>query len=122
MYACNGENGIAGYMLVCEYWPPGNIEGTGNQKNVFFEENVQGQVRTGEDGFDVYSATVGASGVGTMTATGTLIPTGRASGTASASSGAGGGREAWMEMGLGIFGLGVGMELIGLGFGLLGGL
>lgn len=105
-YACNGDNGLAGYLLVCEYWPPGNIEGTGAQRNVFFEENVQEQVRQGEDGFDEFSATVGATGVGTAIATGTLIPTV----TGSTTSGAGAARgDAWAGMGVGLVGLGVGL-------------
>lgn len=106
-YACNGDNGIAGYMLVCEYWPPGNIEGTGSQRNVFFEQNVQGQVRQGEDGFDEFSATVGATGVGTATATGTLIPTGSAS--ASGTSNVGVRKEGRLDFAVGVVGLGVGL-------------
>lgn len=104
-YACNGNNGLAGYMLVCEYWPPGNIEGTGSERNVFFNQNVQGQIRQGEDGFDVFSATVGATGVGTATATGTLIPTG----TGNASSNVGVRREGWIGVGIGVAGLGIGL-------------
>lgn len=111
VYACNGQNGIAGYMLVCEYWPPGNIEGTGSEKNVFFDENVQGQVYQGEDGFNEFSATVGATGVGTATATGTLIPTGSHGGSASATStgNIGVGREGWLDFGIGIVAFGVGL-------------
>lgn len=85
-YACNGENGIDGYMLVCEYWPPGNIEGTGDERNVFFEENVQAEVVMGDSGFNEFSATVGATGVGTATATGSLVPTGSAGASATSSS------------------------------------
>lgn len=82
-YNCNGTNGLQGWMFVCEYWPPGNIEGsTPKTKNKFFKENVQAQVREGEDGFNTYSATVGATGVtGTATADG-----GQLTGSASASA------------------------------------
>ena len=24
---CNGKNGVEGWFLVCEYWPPGNVGG-----------------------------------------------------------------------------------------------
>lgn len=74
-FACNGKNGIGGYMLVCEYWPPGNIEGIGANVNQFFDVEVQDEIRSGDNGFDVFSATVGATGVGTSWATGTVIPT-----------------------------------------------
>lgn len=74
-FACDGMNGIGGYMLVCEYWPPGNIEGTGANVNQFFAVEVQDQVNSGDNGFNAFSATVGATGVGTSWATGTVIPT-----------------------------------------------
>lgn len=110
VYACNGDGGIGGYMLVCEYWPPGNIEGTGSERNVFFDENVQSQVHQGDRGYNEFSATVGASGVGTTWATGTLVP------TVSRVSSAGACREtAWDR-----FGVGVGV--VGFGAGLMGGL
>ena len=73
--ACNGINGVAGYLLVCEYWPPGNVNGvgSGSQKNRYFEDEVQRQVVSGTEGFDTFSATVGATGVGSE-------PTGRSEG------------------------------------------
>lgn len=41
---CTGINKLEGYLLVCEYWPPGNeeIEGTGDQA---YKDNVQKQVK-----------------------------------------------------------------------------
>lgn len=63
VYACNGQNNIGGYMLVCEYWPPGNIQGMGSDTNLFFDQNVQRQVHDGDGGFDTFSATAGATGV-----------------------------------------------------------
>lgn len=75
-YACDGTNGIGGYMLVCEYWPPGNVEGVGSDKNIYFESQVQSQVEsgdgTGSTTFDTFSATVGATGIGNAQATGSL--------------------------------------------------
>ena len=66
---------MAGYLLVCEYWPPGNVNGvgSGSQKNRYFEDEVQRQVVSGTEGFDTFSATVGATGVGSE-------PTGRSEG------------------------------------------
>ncbi|KAK5093610.1 hypothetical protein LTR70_004579 [Exophiala xenobiotica] len=90
VFACDGKNGVGGHMLVCEYWPPGNIQGTtAKTKNVYFETNVQRQAREGEDGFDTYSATVGATGV-SGTATAGATPTGT-SGAARPLCGGGGG-------------------------------
>ena len=37
---CNGTNGIVGWLVVCEYWPPGNVGGE-------YKEEVQGQVKGG---------------------------------------------------------------------------
>jgi Cysteine-rich secretory protein family len=39
---CNSKNSLKGYVVVCEYWPPGNMVG---QENAFFRANVQGQVQ-----------------------------------------------------------------------------
>lgn len=68
VFACNGKNGIGGFMLVCEYYPAGNVQSTGSNKNIYFQENVQSQVRSGSQGYDVMSATVGATGAGYATA------------------------------------------------------
>lgn len=38
---CSGKNSLKGYMVVCEYWPPGNVVG---QNNAYFRTNVQAQV------------------------------------------------------------------------------
>lgn len=100
VFACNGQNDVGGYMLVCEYWPPGNIQGVNSKdKNVYFEENVQRQVREGDGGFDTFSATVGATGV-TGTATAGAVPS-----SSSSESGAGrirGVGVGWRQCGLGI--------------------
>ncbi|KAH8815414.1 CAP domain-containing protein [Xylogone sp. PMI_703] len=37
---CSGENGTPGWYVVCEYYPPGNVEGEDNQ---FFKDNVRKQ-------------------------------------------------------------------------------
>ena len=38
---CTGRNSLKGFMVVCEYWPPGNVVGEGNSH---FRTNVQAQV------------------------------------------------------------------------------
>jgi hypothetical protein len=40
--ACNGDGGTPGYYVVCEYYPPGNVEGDNNQ---FFVDNVKRLVK-----------------------------------------------------------------------------
>lgn len=66
---CNGTNGVEGFLVVCEYWPAGNIVlDTGSNPNKYFESNVQARVNNGS-GFNVMSATAGATGVGTAWAT-----------------------------------------------------
>src|SRR5690349_14211902 len=70
----DGKNGVGGWMLVCEYWPPGNVEGTGSDKNRWFGANVQAQIHQGDGGFNEMSATMGATGVaGWATGTGSGI-------------------------------------------------
>lgn len=69
---CNGRGGVAGYMVVCEYWPPGNVVGTQKQggANVWFKEDVDSQIHTGSAGFDEAAAiagAVGANATGTST-------------------------------------------------------
>jgi len=39
---CNGKDGTSGWYVVCEYYPPGNVVGDGNQ---FFEANVKPLVK-----------------------------------------------------------------------------
>jgi hypothetical protein len=39
---CNGEDGTPGWYVVCEYYPPGNVEGDNNQ---YFVDNVKPQVK-----------------------------------------------------------------------------
>lgn len=63
-YDCNGTGNVSGWMVVCEYWPAGNVESSIGDKNQYFQQNVQSQV-SDASGFDVYSATVGATAVGT---------------------------------------------------------
>lgn len=76
-YACGGQNGVDGYMLVCEYWPAGNVEGTGSNENIYFDSQVQSQVRQGDGSgsttFNTFSATAGATGIGNAQATGSLV-------------------------------------------------
>ncbi len=40
---CSGKNSLKGFMVVCEYWPPGNVVG---QRNSYFRTNVQAQVHS----------------------------------------------------------------------------
>jgi len=56
---CNGKNGLEGVILVCEYWPPGNLVGDDNH---WFEQNVSPERRAGDDGFSELDATRGATG------------------------------------------------------------
>lgn len=80
-------NGIGGWLLVCEYWPPGNIASTGKNVDEYYLENVQSQVVQGSGGFNGYAATAGATG---ENATATAKASASASASASAtSSGAG---------------------------------
>jgi Cysteine-rich secretory protein family len=41
---CTGRNTLNGHMVVCEYWPPGNMVG---DRNAHFRTNVQAQVHAG---------------------------------------------------------------------------
>lgn len=82
---CNGQNGIQGWYLVCEYWPAGNIVGQGASTNAWFEVNVQNEINDGS-GFDAAKATAGASGVGTSLASAGLpVDTGTSSSSGSQS-------------------------------------
>lgn len=56
---CDGQNGLDGVFLVCEYWPPGNLIG---QDNYWFKQNVFPQRPGGDDGFNELAATRGATG------------------------------------------------------------
>lgn len=38
---CTDKHSLKGFMVVCEYWPPGNVVGQGNS---YFRTNVQAQV------------------------------------------------------------------------------
>ena len=82
-------------MVVCEYWPPGNIEMAGNDKNEYFESQVQSQVHQGAGGFSEASATAGASGV-TGWATGSLTAAQTGSGTSSGGAQRTVGRNSWV--------------------------
>lgn len=64
-YQCDGKGGVSGYFVVCEYWPSGNVIGTGRVgKDVFFGHNVQAQVHIGSDGFDYEAAIAGVNDTG----------------------------------------------------------
>jgi len=41
-FACNGKNKTPGYYVVCEYYPPGNVNGADDQ---YFIDNVKEQVK-----------------------------------------------------------------------------
>ena len=45
---CNGTNGVSGWLLVCEYYPPGNVIGSGTNPDQYFVSNVQTQTTTGQ--------------------------------------------------------------------------
>lgn len=38
---CKGKNDLKGHIVVCEYWPPGNMVGEGNK---YFRKNVEAKV------------------------------------------------------------------------------
>lgn len=57
--ACNGDDSTPGYYVVCEYYPPGNVEGDNNQ---YFIDNVKKQVK-GKD-TDTVESGVTSMGVG----------------------------------------------------------
>lgn len=57
---CNGMDGTPGWYVVCEYYPPGNVEGDNNQ---FFVDNVKPLIK-GKDSDTVES---GVTGDGTRT-------------------------------------------------------
>jgi Cysteine-rich secretory protein family len=38
---CHDKNSLKGFMVICQYWPPGNVVGKDNE---FFRQNVQAQV------------------------------------------------------------------------------
>ncbi|KAM3077605.1 hypothetical protein ACMFMG_006939 [Clarireedia jacksonii] len=42
---CKGENSTPGWYVVCEYWPRGNIVGSGHDKGRFFRWNVKKQTK-----------------------------------------------------------------------------
>lgn len=56
-FACNGANQTPGYYVVCEYYPPGNVEGDNNQ---YFKDNVHTQVK-GKSTDTVESGVTGAA-------------------------------------------------------------
>jgi hypothetical protein len=39
------EIGTPGYYVVCEYYPAGNVVGSGKTKNVYFQDNVKKQIK-----------------------------------------------------------------------------
>jgi Cysteine-rich secretory protein family len=68
---CTGRNALTGHILVCEYWPPGNVVGQGN---AFFRTNVQAQVhgeaRRSSESTELEAPTLA------HTTTATLVPLG----------------------------------------------
>ncbi|PQE11655.1 scp-like extracellular protein [Rutstroemia sp. NJR-2017a WRK4] len=58
---CDGKNGTPGWYVVCEYWPEGNVVGTGDDKNIYFKENVKEQTK-GKAGDTVESGVSETSG------------------------------------------------------------
>ena len=81
---CAGKNGLDGVLLVCNYYPAGNIEAPSNDGgnvNIFFRENVVPQRSGGGSGFNAEEAGRGVGGPsGTATAS--------VAGTVTASAGA----------------------------------
>lgn len=67
---CEGRNGLDGVYLVCEYWPPGNIIG---ENDLFFKQNISPERSGGDEGFNEFEATQGATG-GTPTPTNSIPP------------------------------------------------
>lgn len=77
--AVDCASSLGGVLVVCEYYPAGNIVG---DDDVYFLQNVQGQVNQGQ-GFDYAAATSGVGGPGV---TGTASGSGGATGTATGSA------------------------------------
>lgn len=57
--SCAGKNGTPGWYVVCEYYPPGNVEGSANQ---FFKDNVKVQSKGKKT--DTVESGVSSEGVG----------------------------------------------------------
>ncbi|TVY86734.1 Repressed by EFG1 protein, partial [Lachnellula willkommii] len=57
--SCGGKNGTPGWYVVCEYYPPGNVEGSSNQ---FFKDNVKVQSKGKKT--DTVESGVSSAGVG----------------------------------------------------------
>jgi hypothetical protein len=57
--SCGGKNGTPGWYVVCEYYPPGNVVGDGNQ---YFKDNVRKQTKG--KGTDTVESGVTGAGYG----------------------------------------------------------
>ena len=57
--SCQGKNGTPGWYVVCEYYPPGNVVGAGNQ---IFKDNVKEQSKGKKT--DTVESGVSSLGVG----------------------------------------------------------
>lgn len=53
---CSGKNNLKGHIVVCEYWPPGNMVG---EDNKYFRANVQAQVEVKQPPVEVELPSVG---------------------------------------------------------------
>ena len=113
---CNGKNGVDGVLLVCNYFPAGNVLGPKGSEEQFFLQNVATERSGGANG---YVEEEGASGVGGPSRTGSANGAG-ATVTVSGAAGAlvpgwevgrEGGRSGWVALGVvvGAFMVGVGL-------------
>lgn len=61
---CSGKNGNDGILLVCNYYPAGNMMASDDSGNeyMFFKQNVVSERQGGVDGFDAEDAGKGIGG------------------------------------------------------------
>ena len=118
---CNGKNGLDGVLLVCNYWPAGNVLGPDDApnggKNEFFVLDVKTERSGGADGFDAQGASEGKGGP-SRTANAGSSATAGGGGSVSSSGAAGTGRSVGGEFGGGVWGI-VGGVLVAFGLGVM---
>lgn len=56
---CGGRNGVEGVLVVCDYWPAGNVMSAGGNGKELFVKNVLAERKGGDEGFDERAATEG---------------------------------------------------------------
>ena len=56
------SGGVDGVLLVCNYFPAGNVMAAGEDENLFFKQNVVAEKEGGGEGFDAQEAGRGVGG------------------------------------------------------------